>query len=122
MNKIFSILQKDNYLYTKLCLWLCIIYFPLFLNLGGLYMLRWDESRYAASSYEMLHGTNPFVVTFLNQPALDSPKPPLFHWIQAGFIAVFGFNETSSRLPSAFSGLIICFAIMYFSIKKFKSF
>ncbi len=122
MDAIKNFLKKDNFLNTKLIIWLCIIYFPLFLNLGGFFMMRWDESRYSASSYEMLHGSNPFVVTYLNAPSMDSPKPPLFHWIQALFIAVFGFNETSVRLPSAFAGLIVCIAMMYFSIKKFKSF
>jgi len=122
MDRISAFFKKDNFLYTKISIWLCIIYFPLFLNLGGHFMLRWDESRYSASSYEMLHGHNPFVVTYLNAPSMDSPKPPLFHWIQALFIAIFGFNETSVRLPSAFAGLIVCIAIMYLSIKKFKSF
>ncbi len=122
MNKIGLFLKKDNFLYTKISVWLLLMYFPLFLNLGGTYMLRWDESRYASSSYEMLHGSNPFVVTYFNQPSLDSAKPPLLHWLQALSIGVFGFNEMSARLPSALAGLILCIAIMYFSIKKFKSF
>lgn len=106
----------------KLLIWLVLIYFPIFLNLGGLCMQKWDEARYGASSYEMLHGENPFVVTYFYQPSLDSAKPPLMHWIQALFIGVFGFSETVVRLPSALAGLAICLSIMYFSLKKFNSF
>jgi hypothetical protein len=92
------------------------------MNLGGKCMIRWDEARYAVSSYEMVHGSNPFVVTYLNEPSQDSPKPPLLHWFQSICIAIFGFNEMAVRLPSALSGLLLCFVIMYFSIKKFNSF
>lgn len=85
-------------------------------------MQKWDESRYAAASYEMLHGDNPFVVTYFFKPAFDSTKPPLLHWFQCLFIALLGFDETSVRLPSALAGLGVCLAIMYVSLKNFKSF
>jgi 4-amino-4-deoxy-L-arabinose transferase-like glycosyltransferase len=122
MNPFITFFKKNHFLNTKIVIWLLVIYFPIFLNLGGLVMLRWDEGRYGVSSYEMLQNKNPFIVTFLNQPCLDSTKPPLMHWLQAISITLFGFNETSVRLPSALAGLIICIVIMSFSIKRFNSF
>lgn len=120
--KISHFLSKNNYLNAKLLGWLVVIYFPIFLNLGGVIMQKWDEARYAASSYEMLHGDNPFVVTYFFKPAFDSAKPPLLHWLQAFFIGLLGFDETSVRLPSALAGLAVCLGIMYVSLKNFKSF
>jgi len=119
---IRDFLTVNNFRNTKLFVWLVLVYFPLFLNLDGICMQKWDESRYADSSYEMLHGGNPFVVTYFHQPSMDSTKPPLMHWIQAIFIALFGFNETAVRLPSALAGLIICLVIMRIALKKFNSF
>ena len=125
MNKLKSItgfLKKDNFLYPKILALLCVLYFPIFLNLGGLYIMVWDESRVADSSYEMLHGKNIFVVTFNNQPDIWAVKPPLLNWIQAISIAIFGFNEMSVRLPSAFAGFFICLLLVYFTKKKFNSY
>jgi len=120
--RVFDLFKRNNFLNLKLLIWLLLIYFPLFLNLGGVCIQKWDESRYGDSSYEMLHGGNPFVVTYFNQPSMDSVKPPLLHWLQAICIAFFGFNETSVRLPSALAGLIVCLAIMRFSLRRFNSF
>ncbi|HXU27136.1 MAG TPA: glycosyltransferase family 39 protein, partial [Bacteroidia bacterium] len=122
MNSFITFFKKNHFLNTKIGIWLLLIYFPIFLNLGGLVMLRWDEGRYGVSSYEMLQNKNPFIVTYINQPCFDSTKPPLMHWLQAISITLFGFNETSVRLPSALAGLIICIVIMSFSIKRFNSF
>ncbi len=85
-------------------------------------MLHWDESRYGASSFEMLHGNTPFVVTYNYIADQESTKPVLMHWLQAASILLFGFNEMAVRLPSALAGLFICFALVFFTKRNFNSF
>jgi len=122
MQNEWGFLKKGNFFYAKLLAWTCLIYFPIFFNLGGLCIMFWDEARYGASSFEMLHGKNPFVVTYNFVPAMDSTKPPLLYWLQAISIYLFGFDEFSVRLPSALAGFIICLLLVFFTKKNFNSF
>ena len=46
-------------------------------------------------------------------------KPPLFFWMQACAMRIFGVNEFSARLPSALSAWLLLLVI-YFVVKRYK--
>lgn len=100
--------QKNNNLkYILSIIFIVVAFYPLFAFLGSMPLRLWDESRLAASAYEMTQTSNPLIVTFFESPDLWSVKPPLLIWIQAIFIKLFGVNEVAVRLPSAISILVI---------------
>ncbi len=92
-------------------IFVAISFYPLFAFLGTQTLRTWDESRVAASSYEMTKTKNPLVVTFDYKPDHWSVKPPLAIWIEALSIKIFGGNEAAVRIPSAlaimFLGVVI---------------
>lgn len=111
---------------NKKLTWILVVIFvlislyPLFAFLGTQPLRTWDESRVAASSYEMTKTKNPIVVTYDYKPDHWSVKPPLAIWIQALSIKVFGANEVAVRLPSALAILLMGVVIILLTgvIKK----
>jgi len=73
----------------------------------------WDESRLVCNAVEMLDNHDFLVTHFEGQPDMWNSKPPLFIWIIAAFIKLFGYNELAVRLPSAISGLLTIGIIFY---------
>jgi 4-amino-4-deoxy-L-arabinose transferase-like glycosyltransferase len=57
-----------------------------------------DEGRYAGIAWEMLHSHHWLIPRLDNLPYFD--KPPLFYWLSAAAMALFGTNEFAARLPS----------------------
>lgn len=62
-----------------------------------------DEARYADIPREML-ANNDFITPHLNFIKYFE-KPPLFYWLQAGAIQLFGFNDWAMRSVNAFAGI-----------------
>ncbi len=91
--------------------------FNIFPRLGSLPLREWDESRVAASAYEMYDSGNYLVATFDYTPDLWNTKPPLLLWLQALSIRFFGLGETSVRLPSALAMLCAALSLFYFGTK-----
>ncbi len=89
-----------------------ISFYPLFAFLGTQTLRTWDESRVAASSYEMTKTKNPLIVTFDYQPDHWSVKPPLAIWLEALSIKAFGVNEAAVRLPSAIAIMLLGIVII----------
>lgn len=89
------------------------IAFPLFYQLDKHTIRVWDESRLVCNAVEMLDNQDYLVTHFEGQPDMWNSKPPLFIWIIAAFIKLFGYNELAVRLPSAISGLLTIFLIFY---------
>ena len=76
-----------------------------------------DEGRYAGVAWEMLRSGD------LSVPLLDGMpyfhKPPLFYWLAALSMRVFGLNEMAARLPS----LLIAWAAvagMYAFVRRYR--
>ncbi|MGO4395713.1 ArnT family glycosyltransferase [Variovorax sp. M-6] len=71
-----------------------------------------DEGRYVGVAYEMLHSGDWLV------PRLDSlpffHKPPLFYWLSAAFMSVFGISEWAARLPSVLGASVAAGALFLF--------
>src|SRR5437763_9699303 len=57
-----------------------------------------DEGRYVGVAWEMLHGDGWLVPTLDGFPFLH--KPPLFYWLSALSMQVFGPYPWAARLPS----------------------
>lgn len=80
--------------------------------LGSVHLFDWDEINFAEAAREMLV-TRDFLHVQINfQPFHE--KPPLFIWMQAISMNIFGINEFAARFPNALCGittLLIVFAI-----------
>jgi 4-amino-4-deoxy-L-arabinose transferase-like glycosyltransferase len=83
--------------------------------IGGVHLFDWDEINFAESAREMLvtHDFSRVQINF--QPFWE--KPPLFIWIQAGSMAIFGINEFAARLPNALVGIITLCVLLYTGTK-----
>jgi len=77
--------------------------------LGSVHLFDWDEINFAESAREMLltHKYSFLQINF--QPFTE--KPPLFMWVQALSMSIFGVNEFAARLPNAIVGLITLLVI-----------
>lgn len=74
--------------------------------LGRVHLFDWDEINFAESAREMLVTGNFTQVQINYQPFWE--KPPLFFWLQALSMQVFGVNEWAARFPNAlFGGLTL---------------
>jgi len=76
--------------------------------LGGVHLFDWDEINFAEAAREMLVTGQYSRVTIDYQPFWE--KPPLFFWLQAASMKIFGINEFAARFPNAVCGIItLCF-------------
>lgn len=78
-----------------------LIYMPL---LGSVNLFDWDEVNFAEAAREMLVTGEYSFVQINYQPFWE--KPPLFIWMQALCMHLFGVNAFSARLPNAFAGIV----------------
>ena len=72
-------------------------------GLGFTPLFDWDELNFAESAREMAVSGNWNYVQIAFEPFWE--KPPLFIWIQAIFIKLFGDHTWVYRLPNALSGI-----------------
>lgn len=96
------------------------IAFPLFYQLDKHTIRMWDESRLVCNAAEMLENHDYLVTHYEGQPDMWNSKPPLFIWILALFIKLFGYNELAVRLPSAISALLTI-GIIFYACKKLSN-
>jgi len=78
--------------------------FLYFAGLGGYPLLDPDEGRYAEIPREMLESGD-FITPRLNYVKYFE-KPPLFYWLTAGSMALFGQKEWAVRLVPAVAGFL----------------
>lgn len=71
--------------------------------LGQTHLFDWDEINFAESAREMLVSGNYLRVQVDFQPFWE--KPPLFFWLQALSMKVFGINEFAARFPNVVVGV-----------------
>ncbi|WP_343688875.1 glycosyltransferase family 39 protein [Chitinophaga sp.] len=82
--------------------------------LGHVHLFDWDEINFAEAAREMLVTHNYSQVQIDFAPFWE--KPPLFIWMQAFSMAIFGVNEFAARFPNAVVG--IATLVTLFSIGK----
>ena len=72
--------------------------------IGSVHLFDWDEINFAESAREMLVTGNWWQVQINYVPFRE--KPPLFFWMQALSMKVFGVNEFAARFPNAICGIV----------------
>lgn len=87
--------------------------------LGGVHLFDWDEINFAEIAREMLISGNYTSVTIDFQPFYQ--KPPLFFWLQAAAMHLFGIGEYASRFPNALAGIITLPLLYHLGKKHFDS-
>ncbi|MEL6392143.1 MAG: glycosyltransferase family 39 protein [Bacteroidota bacterium] len=72
-------------------------------GLGQVHLFDWDEINFAEISREMLV-LEDYLRVYVNfEPFWE--KPPMFFWLQALSMKVFGVNEFAARFPNAVCGI-----------------
>jgi 4-amino-4-deoxy-L-arabinose transferase-like glycosyltransferase len=72
--------------------------------LGGVHLFDWDEINFAEAAREMIIQKDYLRVYINYEPFWE--KPPLFIWLQAFAMKLFGINEYAARFPNAVCGVI----------------
>lgn len=87
--------------------WFWIIISALFFIpfLGGVHLFDWDEINFAEMAREMIV-TGDYLRLQINYEHFTE-KPPLFFWLQALSMNVFGVGEFGARFPNALLGVIV---------------
>ncbi len=75
-------------------------------------LLHPDEGRYVGVALEMLHAKEWSTPLLNGMPYFH--KPPLFYWLTAASMAVFGENEFAARLVPALAGLLMVAGLFAF--------
>ena len=83
--------------------------------LGTTHLFDWDEINFAEASREMLVTGNYSIPQINFEPFWQ--KPPLFFWLQAISMKIFGVNEFAARFPNAVCG-IVTLLVLYSLGKK----
>lgn len=77
--------------------------------LGAVRLFDWDEINFAECAREMIVTGDYLHMQIDYRPFTE--KPPLFVWMQALSMHVFGINEFAARLPNAVVGIITLFVL-----------
>ncbi len=96
--------MRDNKSFTYqylITLFGALLFIPF---LGGVHLFDWDEINFAECAREMLV-TGDYSRVQLNFQSFWE-KPPLFIWLQAFSMKLFGINEFAARLPDAICGIV----------------
>ena len=100
---------------------LLIVLFGAFLfmtGLGRVHLFDWDEINFAESAREMLVSGDYLNVQVNFETFWE--KPPLFIWLQALSMKIFGVNEFAARFPNAVAG-IITLLVLFFIGRRLKN-
>lgn len=108
-----AIQKYDTYF---VALWGILLFIPF---LGSVHLFDWDEVNFAESAREMLVSGNYQRVTINFLPFME--KPPLFFWLQALSMKLFGVNEFAARLPNAIVGIVTLLFVFQIGKKWFST-
>lgn len=83
--------------------------------LGKVHLFDWDEINFAECAREMIVSGDYLRVQVDFLPFWE--KPPLFIWLQAASMRLFGIGEFSARLPNAVTG-VATLLVLYYAGKR----
>lgn len=83
-------------------------------GIGGVRLFDWDEINFAESAREMILTGDWFNVQINFESFWE--KPPLFIWMQALCMKVFGVGEFAARLPDALMGIITLLTLFHIGL------
>ncbi len=86
--------------------------------LGAVHLFDWDEINFAEAAREMLVTGNFSAVTINFEPFWE--KPPLFIWMQALSMKIFGVNAFAARFPTVLSAIATLNLIYFIGVKYFR--
>jgi len=96
---------------TKYSLFLAIAGALFFIPfLGGVHLFDWDEINFAEIAREMVVTGDYLQVQVDFLPFWE--KPPLYMWMQALAMNIFGVGEFSARLPNALCGIVTLLVLL----------
>jgi 4-amino-4-deoxy-L-arabinose transferase-like glycosyltransferase len=101
-------MRQDLIKQLLIALGAAILFIPF---LGQVHLFDWDEVNFAECAREMLVTKNYLRVQIDFQPFWE--KPPLFIWMQALCMSIFGINEFAARLPNALIGIATLCTLFY---------
>jgi 4-amino-4-deoxy-L-arabinose transferase-like glycosyltransferase len=109
----------EKYYFLFLIVFLAVVCFNCFYQLGQFPARDWDEARHGVSAYEMLKNHNFWVNTYSYQTDYYNVKPPLSFWgIMIGY-KIFGFNLFGMRFYSALSFVLTALITAFFTLKRY---
>ena len=73
--------------------------------LGGVHLFDWDEINFAEIAREMIV-TGQYLEPQIHYEFFTE-KPPMFMWLQALSMLIFGVGEYASRFPNALMGVVV---------------
>ncbi|MGB1037785.1 MAG: ArnT family glycosyltransferase [Bacteroidia bacterium] len=105
---------KSNFAFVTLLVFYLVLFVPF---IGQVHLFDWDEINFAEAAREMIL-TGDWVNVQINfEPFWE--KPPLFIWLQAISMKVFGVNEFAARFPNVVVGFITLFVLYFFVIRRY---
>lgn len=110
-------MNQSKRIHLLITLGAILMYLPF---LGSFHLFDWDEINFAEAAREMLITKQYFSVQIAFEPFWE--KPPLFIWLQALFMQLFGVSEFAARLPSALTGIITLNIIYHIGRKTVSHF
>ncbi len=105
-----------KYPHLSITLFASLLFIPF---LGSVHLFDWDEINFAEAAREMIESGNYSRVQINFEPFWE--KPPMFFWMQAGCMKLFGINEFAARLPNAICGILTLNFLFYYGKKLFDS-
>jgi 4-amino-4-deoxy-L-arabinose transferase-like glycosyltransferase len=108
-------LYSEKYFRFTLIVLITLIAFLSFYKLGSFTLFDVDEAVFAQATKEMVVNNDWITPTYNGENRYD--KPILFYWMMAISYKIFGINEFGARFVSAFSGIILCIVLFFFSRK-----
>jgi 4-amino-4-deoxy-L-arabinose transferase-like glycosyltransferase len=94
--------------YSIIFLLASVLFLPF---LGQVHLFDWDEINFAECAREMLVSKDYLRVQIDYRPFWE--KPPLFIWLQALSMHLFGVGEYAARFPNAVTGVVTLLCIFY---------
>lgn len=98
---MFKLLNTDTKAYLFITLVASLLFIPF---IGNMPLFDWDEINFAECAREMIVSGDYSNVQIYFQPFWE--KPPLFIWLQAISMNLFGVNEFAARFPNAICGVV----------------
>ncbi len=104
-------ISTDNKIRIAIVIVSLLLFIPF---LGAVHLFDWDEINFAEAAREMILTGNYSIVQIDYQTFFE--KPPLFFWMQALSMHLFGINEFAARFPNAIVGVLSL--LLIFNIGK----
>lgn len=109
-------MSKNTRIYLGIIIFSLLLFIPF---LGQVHLFDWDEINFAEAAREMLVTGNYSVVQINYTPFFE--KPPLYFWLQAISMNIFGVSEFAARFPNAIVGVLSLLLIFHIGKKYYDT-